>query len=222
MTSPPLRLALRFHRRGVGFRLCSGPTSRNSSPSSPAAAPSASRARPSPTTRAASSTGTRRPRRRGWRASRTRVYHEGPGQVLSGLLTRIAAIRGAPILTLGAADLLLRNARGERQRILQADQVVLSGSGGDAAPWRRRRGGHGSPAGRRSGGRLRHRRAAGQAGAVRGMGLPRGMGGGAGGRVAAPAPGPDHPPPVGRKATGRWTASVTPCRVGPRRRSTRR
>ena len=53
------------------------------------------------------------------------VYHEGPGQVLSGLLTRIAAIRGAPILTLGAADLLLRNARGERQRILEADQVVL-------------------------------------------------------------------------------------------------
>ena len=53
------------------------------------------------------------------------VYHEGPGQVLSGLLTRIAAIRGAPILTLGAADLLLRNAGGERQRILQADQVVF-------------------------------------------------------------------------------------------------
>ncbi len=53
------------------------------------------------------------------------VYHEGPGQVLGGLLTRIAAIRGAPILTLGAADLLLRNARGERQRILQADQVVF-------------------------------------------------------------------------------------------------
>ena len=51
------------------------------------------------------------------------VYHEGPGQILSGLLTRIAAIRGAPILTLGAADLLLRDARGERQRILQADQV---------------------------------------------------------------------------------------------------
>ena len=50
---------------------------------------------------------------------------EGPGQVLSGLLTRIAAIRGAPILTLGAADLLLRNARGERQRILQGDQMVF-------------------------------------------------------------------------------------------------
>ena len=53
------------------------------------------------------------------------AYHENPGQALSGLLTRIAAIRGAPILTLGAADLLLRNARGERQRILRADQVVF-------------------------------------------------------------------------------------------------
>lgn len=53
------------------------------------------------------------------------VYHEGPGQLLSGLLTRIAAIRGAPILTLGAADLLLRDTQGERQRILQADQVVF-------------------------------------------------------------------------------------------------
>ena len=54
----------------------------------------------------------------------TTVYHEGPGQQLSGLLTRIAAIRGAPILTLGTADLLLRDAKGERQRILQADQMV--------------------------------------------------------------------------------------------------
>ena len=45
--------------------------------------------------------------------------------MLSGLLTRIAAIRGAPILTLGAADLLLRDEHGERRRILQADQVVF-------------------------------------------------------------------------------------------------
>ena len=35
----------------------------------------------------------------------TTVYHEGPGQQLSALLTRIAAVRGAPILTLGTADL---------------------------------------------------------------------------------------------------------------------
>ena len=54
----------------------------------------------------------------------TTVYHEGPGQQLAGLLTRIAAVRGAPILTLGTADLLLRDAWGERRRILQADQMV--------------------------------------------------------------------------------------------------
>ena len=54
----------------------------------------------------------------------TTVYHEGPGQQLAGLLTRIAAVRGAPILTLGTADLLLRDDRGERRRILQADQMV--------------------------------------------------------------------------------------------------
>ena len=53
------------------------------------------------------------------------VWHEGPGQQLAALLTRIAAVRGAPILTLGSADLLLRNARGERHRILQADQMVF-------------------------------------------------------------------------------------------------
>ena len=52
------------------------------------------------------------------------VYHEGPGQQLAGLLTRVAAVRGAPILTLGTADLLLRDERGERHRILQADQMV--------------------------------------------------------------------------------------------------
>ena len=31
----------------------------------------------------------------------TTVWHEGPGQQLGALLTRIAAVRGAPILTLG-------------------------------------------------------------------------------------------------------------------------
>ena len=53
------------------------------------------------------------------------VYHEGAGQQLAGLLTRMAAVRGAPILTLGSADLLLRDARGARRRILQADQMVF-------------------------------------------------------------------------------------------------
>jgi hypothetical protein len=54
----------------------------------------------------------------------TSVYHEGPSQQLAGLLTRIAAVRGAPIVTLGTADLVLRDAKGDRRRIMQADQMV--------------------------------------------------------------------------------------------------
>ena len=54
----------------------------------------------------------------------TTVYHEGPGHRLAHLVELIAAGRGSPITTLGTADLLVRNARGERQRILQADQIV--------------------------------------------------------------------------------------------------
>ena len=54
----------------------------------------------------------------------TSVYHEGPGQRLSALLTLIASVRGAPIQTFGTADLVLRDAGGERQRIMQADQMV--------------------------------------------------------------------------------------------------
>ncbi|MYD85772.1 MAG: hypothetical protein F4018_00385 [Acidobacteria bacterium] len=52
------------------------------------------------------------------------VWHELPGQRLARLVERIAAVRGAAIETVGNADLLLRNPAGERQRILQADQVV--------------------------------------------------------------------------------------------------
>ena len=60
-----------------------------------------------------------------WVVREVSVRHEGPGQQLAALLTRIAAVRGAPILTLGTADLLLRDAQGERHRILQADQMVF-------------------------------------------------------------------------------------------------
>ena len=52
------------------------------------------------------------------------VYHEQPGQVLAGLLRTIAHVRGAPIATFGAADLLLRDADGAWRRILEADQTV--------------------------------------------------------------------------------------------------
>ena len=52
------------------------------------------------------------------------VYHEQPGQVLAGLLRTIAHLRGAPIATFGAADLLLRDVYGDWLRILEADQTV--------------------------------------------------------------------------------------------------
>ena len=48
------------------------------------------------------------------------VYHEQPGQRLSGLATRIAQMRGSPIDTIGAADLLLRDADGAWLRIHRA------------------------------------------------------------------------------------------------------
>ena len=54
----------------------------------------------------------------------TTLYHEGPGQRLAQLTALIAAGRGAPISTFGTSDLLLRDARGERRRIMQADQIV--------------------------------------------------------------------------------------------------
>ena len=52
------------------------------------------------------------------------VYHEPPGQRLRELATRIAQLRGSPIETFGAADLLLRDAGGAWLRILEADQTV--------------------------------------------------------------------------------------------------
>ena len=52
------------------------------------------------------------------------VYHEKPGQLLAGLLNTIAHLRGSPIATFGAADLLLRDADGAWRRVLEADQTV--------------------------------------------------------------------------------------------------
>ena len=52
-------------------------------------------------------------------------YHERPAQRLARLAGLIAAARGAPIEAVGATDLLLRNLRGERHRILQADQILF-------------------------------------------------------------------------------------------------
>ena len=52
------------------------------------------------------------------------TYHEHPGQRLRELLTLIAEVRGSPIATFGASDLLLRDADGTWLRILEADQTV--------------------------------------------------------------------------------------------------
>ena len=55
----------------------------------------------------------------------TSYYHERPAHRLARLTDRIAAVRGSPIEAVGHTDLLVRNARGERQRIMQADQILF-------------------------------------------------------------------------------------------------
>ena len=52
-------------------------------------------------------------------------YHERPASRLARLAGLIAAARGAAIEAAGHTDLLVRNARGERQRIMQADQILF-------------------------------------------------------------------------------------------------
>ena len=64
----------------------------------------------------------------------TGFAHEGPSQRLAGLAQLIAAVRGASIECCGAMDLTLRNERGERWRILQADQAVYLHPGRSRRP----------------------------------------------------------------------------------------
>ena len=52
------------------------------------------------------------------------TYHEHPSQRLAGLLKTIAHLRGSPIETFGAADLLVRDVHGDHLRILEADQTM--------------------------------------------------------------------------------------------------
>ena len=54
----------------------------------------------------------------------TSATHEQPSQRLAGLGQIIAGVRGSPIECYGTMDLLLRNERGEKWRIMQADQSV--------------------------------------------------------------------------------------------------
>ena len=54
----------------------------------------------------------------------TSADHESPSQDLAGLTALIAAVRGSPIACYGSMDLLVRDAQGKPQRIMQADQTV--------------------------------------------------------------------------------------------------
>ena len=56
----------------------------------------------------------------------TSPYHEQSSVRLARLADRIAATWGSAIEVLGASDLLLRDADGNRHRILQADQIVYA------------------------------------------------------------------------------------------------
>ena len=76
-------------------------------------------------------------------------------------------------------DLVLRNERGERWRIMQADQSVClhPGARGDRHAAGMEIGVH-DPSGRGAGSRQHHRRSPGKARTLRRMGVPRGLGGG--------------------------------------------
>ena len=54
----------------------------------------------------------------------TTVYHERPSQRLARLAERIAASRGSPIETFGAADLVRFKSGGGRKVLMQADQIL--------------------------------------------------------------------------------------------------
>ena len=64
----------------------------------------------------------------------TSPYHELPSQRLARLSDRIAAIRGSPIETFGTSDLLVRDAKGARHSILQADQILYLNPGRSQPP----------------------------------------------------------------------------------------
>ena len=55
----------------------------------------------------------------------TYYLHEAPGGRLAQLVTIIAQARGSQIAVGGSTNLLLRNERGEWQRLLQADQILF-------------------------------------------------------------------------------------------------
>ena len=59
-----------------------------------------------------------------WVCEPTTPYHERPSRRLTMLAATIARVRGSPVECYGSMDLLLRDHRGEPQRIMQADESV--------------------------------------------------------------------------------------------------
>ena len=59
-----------------------------------------------------------------WVCDPTGIAHEQPAERLVELCTHIATARGTPIGCFGSTDLELRDERGKRMKILQADQCV--------------------------------------------------------------------------------------------------
>ena len=59
-----------------------------------------------------------------WVCEPVSPYHEKPGGALPGLVERIAAVRGSPVICYGSMDLMVRDGRGLAWRILQADQSL--------------------------------------------------------------------------------------------------
>ena len=160
-----------------------------------------------------------------WICDPVSSYHEGPSRHLGRLAERIAAVRGTPVECLGSTDLAERDAHGEPQLIMQADELVYLHPARAKLPRAGADGRRARPAGGGAGSGSHHRRAAPQAGPVPGVGVPGGVARGAGGSLgeppAEPAVGTDDPP------AGRWRVSGVggePCvsRAGRRWRFTRR
>ncbi|MDE0229892.1 MAG: Uma2 family endonuclease, partial [Spirochaetaceae bacterium] len=59
-----------------------------------------------------------------WICEPTTSYHERPARLLTRLAEVIARVRGSHIECYGSMDLLLRDERGEPQRIMQADESL--------------------------------------------------------------------------------------------------
>ena len=122
----------------------------------------------------------------------TSADHESPSHGLAGLTALIAAVRGSPIACYGSMDLLVRDARGKPRRIMQGgpDGVPASVAGG-AVGRRVDGGGAAQLPGRGAGGGPHDGRAAGEVEAVRGVGVPGAVGGGAGAAGTEPCEEPD-------------------------------